>query len=81
MLTSKDFFGQLQEEQEYLNCFMTSETYAGIPQDLQRQILVNTVRQKSSKFIEDEKHKELVRNVSKAKSELTKYEFEQNHKI
>lgn len=81
MMTNKMFFGQLQEEQEYYNCFMTAETFSGIAHELREQILVNTVQKVNNAFKTDELHKSLVREVSRAKSELIKYEFEQNNKV
>lgn len=79
MISSKDFFMQLREGEEYCNCFMTKDVYSGIDHELREHIVVNSIRQKNSSFEGDEVHKELLRNVTKAKKELTKYEFEANN--
>ncbi len=80
MVTSKDFFNELREGDEYLNCFMTKEVYGGIDMELRELISVNEVRKKNRDFENDETHRKLVRDLSKAKSELIKYEFNINYK-
>ena len=80
MITSKQFFEELREGDEYLNCMMKKEVYNGIDFELRERIVVNTVRQKNSQLKDDEVHKELLKNKSKADKELRDYEFEKNHK-
>ena len=80
MITSKQFFEELREGDEYLNCMMKKEVYNGIDFELRERIVVNTVRQKNSQLKDDEVHKELLKNKAKADKELRDYEFEKNHK-
>jgi len=79
MLSNKQFFEQLEDGQEYLNCFMTKETHAKINPELRTLIAVNEVRQKNRSFEKDETHKELLKKSLKAKKDLTDYEFNKNH--
>lgn len=80
MISNKDFFGELREGDEYLNCFMTKEVYGGIEHELRERIAVNEVRKKNRDFENDETHKELLRDYSKAKSKLINYEYDKNYK-
>jgi hypothetical protein len=80
MITSQELFAELREGDEYLSLMCKKEVYSGIELELRERIVVNDIRQKNSKFKEDEVHQELVKNMSKAKKELIKYEFNQNHK-
>lgn len=79
MITSQQFFEELREGDEYMSCFMTKEVYSGIELELRELICVNTVKVKKS-FKNDTIHLELTKNLSKAKKELLKYEFNINHK-
>lgn len=80
MISNKDFFEQLQEGQEYLNCFMTKEVYNGIDFELRQLMTDPEIRQKNKAFVSDETHKELVKRVTKAKKDLMNYEYDINHK-
>ena len=80
MKGAKEFFGELREGDEYMNCFMTKEVYSGIELELRERIGVNEVRQKNDLFKDDPTHQELVKKVSKAKRELRDYEYDLNHK-
>ena len=80
MKGSKEFFEQLREGDEYLTLLTTKEVYSGIELELRNRMVVNTVRQKNNSFKDDDNHKELVKNLSKAKKELRNYEYSQNHK-
>ena len=80
MLGAKEFFEELRDGDEYLSLLTTKEVYNGIDLELRERMVVNTVRQKNSKFQDDDNHKKLVINVSKAKKELRNYEYDQNHK-
>lgn len=78
MITSQQFFEDLREGDEYMSCFMTKEVYSGIEHELKERICVNTVKVKNPIII-DEVHKELIKNVSKAKKVLIEYEYNINH--
>jgi len=80
MKSSKDFFMELREGEEYLNCFMTKEVYNGIDFELRQLMTDPEIRQKNSSFKNDETHKKLIGNVNKAKRELRNYEYDINHK-
>ena len=80
MLSNKEFFQQLREDEEWLNAIMTKETYNGIDHELKQNIVVGDVRKKNKAFELDETHKQLVRNQSKAKKALIDYEFDLNNK-
>ena len=80
MINSKQFFEELREGDEYMSLLATKEVYSGIDLELRERMVVNTVRQKNSKFKDDDNHKKLAINVSKAKKELRNYEYDQNHK-
>lgn len=80
MITSKDFFMELRQGDEYLSCFMTKEVYSGIELELRDRIVVNEVRQTNDKFKDDPTHKNLIKTLYKAKKEVRNYEYEQNHK-
>ncbi len=80
MITSQQFFQDLREGDEYLNCFMTKEVYSGIELENRQRICVNTVRKANDQFKNDETHKNLSKSLSKAKKELLDYEFKLNNK-
>ena len=80
MKSSKEFFEELREGDEYLSCMMTKEVYSGIDLENRERIVITKVRQKNSKFKEDEYHKELLKKKSKIDKELRDYEFNINHK-
>jgi len=80
MLSNKEFFQELREEEEWLSAIMTKETYNGIDFELKQRMVVGDVRKKNKAFELDETHKELVKNMSKAKRELINYEFDLNNK-
>jgi len=80
MLSNKEFFQQLREDEEWLNAIMTKETYNGIEHELRERMVVGDVRKKNKAFELDENHKQLVRNQSKAKKALIDYEYELNNR-
>jgi len=80
-MTTKDFFIHLRDGEEYYNCLMTREVFMTIPLDQRNHISISEVRQKNIAFVEDETHKILVKDLSKAKSKLIEYEFNKNHNI
>lgn len=79
-MTTKEFFTHLRDGDEYYNCLMTREVFLSLPLDQRNHISISEVRQKNVAFVEDETHKALVKDLSKAKAKLIDYEFEQNHK-
>ena len=80
-MTTKEFFTHLRDGEEYYNCLMTREVFMTLPLDQRNHISISEVRQKNIAFIEDETHKILVKDLSKAKSKLIEYEFNKNHNI
>ena len=80
-MTTKEFFTHLRDGEEYYNCLMTREVFMTLPLDQRNHISISEVRQKNISFIEDETHKILVKDLSKAKSKLIEYEFNKNHNI
>ena len=80
MLSNKQFFEQLREGDEYLNCFMTKEVYSGIDFELRERIAVSEVRQKNNSFENDETHKALMKDMAKLKTKIINYEYDLNHK-
>ena len=63
MLSSKQFFEDLKEGQEYMSCLMTKEVYSGIDFELREQMYMTEIRQKNEALKEDETHKKLVGNI------------------
>jgi len=80
MKSSKEFFEELREGDQYLSCMMTKEVYSGIDLENRERIVITTVRQKNSNFKDDKYHKELLKKKSKIDKELRDYEFNINHK-
>ena len=80
-MTTKEFFTHLRDGEEYYNCLMTREVFMTLPLDQRNHISISEVRQKNVAFVEDETHKALVKDLSKAKSKLIEYEFNKNHNI
>jgi len=79
MLSNKEFFQELREEEEWLSAIMTKETYNGIDFELKQRMVVGDVRKKNKAFELDENHKGLVKKMSKAKKDLIDYEFKINN--
>ena len=80
-LTTNEFFAQLQDGDEWMNCFMHKSQMQYIPESVQMCMCINEVRQQNAKFEGDEVHKELIKDISKAKRALRNYEYNVNHKI
>ena len=76
----KDFQDSIKDGEEYVNCSMSINTFNGIDFELQQLMYQSDIRQKNTKFKDDETHQMLVKKVSKAKKELRNYEFDKNHK-
>jgi len=81
MRTTTEFFRNLKDGETSLNCFMTEEVFAAIPEELRAEIVTNEIRQSNKLFADDPIHSDLIRQVSKAKSKLRDYEFKINHKL
>lgn len=80
MISNKDFFEQLREGDEYLNCFMTKEVYNGIDFELRQLMTDPIIRQKNKDFDNDENHKKLMIEKSKIDTKIRNYEYDLNHK-
>jgi len=78
MISNKEFFEQLREGEEYLSALMTKQTYSGIDFEMRQLIVVGDVRQKNTQLNQDDEHKRLVRELSKAKAKLIDYEYGMN---
>ena len=78
-MTIPEFFNQLEEGEEYLSLLCTKQTYASIDPSLIGQLVINNVRQKNEAFKDDTDHKELVKNLRKAKKQLQDYEYRKNN--
>jgi hypothetical protein len=77
-LTSEEFFGSLEDGQQYMSIFTSEEYYNLIPEDIQREMVINEIRQTNVNFKDDPIHKNLVSNYAKAKKELRNYEYKIN---
>lgn len=78
-LTTNEFFDQLQDGDEWMNCFFHKQQMQYIPESVQMYMCINEIRQQNDKFDGDEVHKELVKDISKAKRALRNYEYNINH--
>lgn len=78
-LTTEQFFGSLEDGQQYLSCFTTEEFYNLIPREVQEQMLVNEIRQENKDFKDDPMHKALNKKYRDAKKQLRNYEYDVNH--
>ena len=78
-LSSREFFESLEDGQQYLSCFTTEEAYAKIPREVQREMVINEIRQTNASFKDDPYHKALKDKQRKAKNELRDYEFIKNN--
>ena len=58
MMGAKQFFEELREGDEYLSTLMNREVSGGIGLELRERMVVITVRQKSSSFVDDDNHME-----------------------
>jgi hypothetical protein len=80
MISNKDFFEQLQEGQEYLNCSMTKEVYNGIDFELRQLMTDPVIYKKNNDFENDETHKKLMIEKSKINKKIMNYEYDVNQK-
>ena len=79
-MTSQEFFGSLEEGQQYLSCFTTEEFYLMIPQEIRDNMLINEIRQQNKQFKDDPIHKKLTSDYRNAKKQLRNYEYDVNNK-
>ena len=77
-ISSEEFFGQLEDGQQYLSMFTSEEYYNLIPKNIQDQIVINEIRQTNFDFKNDPIHKQLLTEYYKAKKELRNYEYNIN---
>lgn len=80
-LTSEEFFGSLEDGQQYMSLFTSEEFYNLIPDEIKEQMVVNEIRQTNIIYKEDPVHNELVKNYTKAKKELRNYEYNLNNNV
>lgn len=78
-LTSNEFFRELQDGDEWCNCFIYKSQMEYIPESVKMYMCINEVRKQNDKFKDDEVHKELVKDLSKARRNLRNYEYNINH--
>ncbi len=76
-MTIPEFFNHIEEGEEYLTLFCTKGSYSQIPKHL--TVVISSVRQKNESFKDDEIHKDLVKKLSKARRELSDYEYLKNN--
>ncbi len=79
MLSNKEFFEQLREDEEWVSAIMTKETYNGIDFEHRELMVLGDVRKKNKAFKLDDTHKELVKANSKTKKALVDYEYKLNN--
>jgi len=80
MISNKDFFEQLREGDEYLNCSMTKEVYNGIDFELRQLMTDPVIYKKNNDFEHDETHKKLMIEKSKLNKKIMNYEYDINQK-
>ena len=81
MISSKDFFEQLREGQEYTSCLMTMSTYNGIDHELKQLMYQGDIRQKNLKFKDDEILQQLKKVAYKASKAVKNREYDINHNL
>ena len=79
MITSEQFFQELEDGQEDFSLFVGQEGYDKIPIEVREVMVINEIRKTNNKFKTDEVHKGLVKNLTKAKKELRHYEYDINN--
>ena len=82
METSKEFFTQLREDENYVNLSVTMEVYQEIRNVYfeEEDFKLNHIKQKNSKLIENELLCEMYKKRSKLNREISKEEFKLNNK-
>ena len=76
----KDFKNSLQEEEEYTTLIMPMNAYNGLDFEMDELIYQGDIRQRNSRFENDENHKELRKKKAKINKQISEYEFKLNHK-
>ena len=79
-MTQEEFFSQLAPDESWCNVFLLEDTLQYIPEAVKMQMCLNEIRQNNPAFEEDETHKDLVKDYSKAKRALRDYEYYINNK-
>ena len=77
----RDFQNNLEENEEYISCMMSTDIHRQLPYELKEQMYESEIRQKNEAFKNDDTHKGLVKSISKAKKALRDYEFNINNKM
>ncbi len=75
MMTTKQFFDNLEENEAYMACLMTQTTYAGLELENQERIAASDILIKTSKFDNDDEYKKLSKEYYKAKKAKRNYEL------
>lgn len=78
-VTSEQFFRELQDGETWCSCFIYESQMEYIPESVKMYMCINEIRQQNDNFKDDEIHKELVKDLSKAKRALRNYEYNVNH--
>lgn len=78
-MTIPEFFNLLINGKSYLTLLCTEEVYKKIPDDLKDKLVISSIRQKNESFKDDLVHKGFVKNLRKAKKELSDYEYNKNN--
>lgn len=76
MITTKQFFDNLEENEAYMACLMTQKTYAGLDLENQERIAASDILIKTSKFDNDDEYKKLSKEYYKAKKAKRNYEID-----
>lgn len=77
-MTIPEFFDLIDNGKSYLTLLCTEETYKEIPEDLRSKLVISSIRQKNESFKDDPVHKGFVKNLRKAKKDLSDYEYNKN---
>lgn len=78
-LSTSEFFNQLNDHEEYYTVMMYSESFIPLLKSDWFELASWSSRLKNESFKDDDVHKGLVKNLSKAKRELSEYEHKKNH--
>jgi len=79
-MTQEEFFANLAPDESWVNIFMYEDQLEYIPEAVKMQMCLNEVRQNNPAFEDDDTHKELRKDYSKAKRALRDYEYFINNK-
>ena len=77
MITTNQFFDQLQEEEAYISCLMTANTYSGLSLENKERIATSgDILLKTDRFDNDEEYKKLSKEYYRAKKAKRNYEID-----